>query len=89
MATSERVFNIRENRTWWFEAIKHSKIKDFRWHDLRHTFCSRLAQAGVNLKVIQEAAGHKTIAMTSRYAHLNHTTLQSALAVLNRPMVAV
>lgn len=87
MATSERVFNIRENRTWWFEAIKHSKINNFRWHDLRHTFCSRLAQAGVNLKVIQEAAGHKTIAMTSRYAHLDHTTLQNALAVLNRPMV--
>ncbi len=87
MATSERVFNIRENRTWWFEALKHSKLNNFRWHDLRHTFCSRLAQAGVNLKVIQEAAGHKTIAMTSRYAHLDHTTLQNALAVLNRPMV--
>jgi integrase len=84
-AKSDRVFNITENRTWWYEAIKEAKIKDFRWHDLRHTFCSRLAQAGVNLKVIQEAAGHKTIAMTSRYAHLDHTTLQNALAVLNRP----
>jgi integrase len=46
MATGDRVFNIRENRTWWYEAIKHAKIADFRWHDLRHTFCSRLAQAG-------------------------------------------
>ncbi|MGA2438379.1 MAG: site-specific integrase [Acidobacteriaceae bacterium] len=89
MAIGERVFNIRENRTWWYEAIKDAKIANFRWHDLRHTFCSRLAQAGVNLKVIQEAAGHKTIAMTSRYAHLDHTTLQNALAVLNRPTVAV
>jgi len=85
VAKGERVFNITENRTWWYEALKQAKIKDFRWHDLRHTFCSRLAQAGVNLKVIQEAAGHKTIAMTSRYAHLDHTTLQNALAILNRP----
>lgn len=84
-AKGDRVFNITENRTWWYEAIKEAKINNFRWHDLRHTFCSRLAQAGVNLKVIQEAAGHKTIAMTSRYAHLDHTTLQTALAVLNRP----
>jgi integrase len=83
-AKGERVFNITENRTWWLEALKDARLKNFRWHDLRHTFCSRLAQAGVNLKVIQEAAGHKTIAMTSRYAHLDHSTLQNALAVLNR-----
>ena len=83
-AKGEGVFNITENRTWWYEAVKDSKLNNFRWHDLRHTFCSRLAQAGVNLKVIQEAAGHKTIAMTSRYAHLDHSTLQTALAVLNR-----
>jgi integrase len=36
MATGERVFNIRENRTWWFEAIKHSKINNFRGHDATH-----------------------------------------------------
>ena len=55
---------------------------------LRHTFCSRLAQAGVSLKVIQEAAGHKTIQMTARYAHMDHTTLQNAMSVLNRSTAA-
>jgi site-specific recombinase XerD len=36
------------------------------------------------LKVIQEAAGHKTISMSARYAHMDQTSLRSALAVLNR-----
>jgi len=78
------VFGIGDNKRWWKAVLKEARIKDLRWHDLRHTFCSRLAQAGVSLKVIQEAAGHKTIGMSARYAHLDHTTLQNAMAVLNR-----
>jgi integrase len=78
------VFGIGDNKKWWEAALKQARIKDFRWHDLRHTFCSRLAQAGVSLKVIQEAAGHKTIGMSARYAHMDHTTLHNAMAVLNR-----
>ena len=83
-APEDVVFGIGDNKKWWEAALKEAKIKEFRWHDLRHTFCSRLAQAGVSLKVIQEAAGHKTIAMSARYAHMDHTTLQNAMAVLNR-----
>jgi len=78
------VFGIGDNKRWWKAVLKEARIKDLRWHDLRHTFCSRLAQAGVSLKVIQEAAGHKTIGMSARYEHLDHTTLQNAMAVLNR-----
>jgi|SRR6187402_480437 len=84
-APDDVVFGIGDNKKWWEAALKDAKIKSFRWHDLRHTFCSRLAQAGVSLKVIQEAAGHKTIAMSARYAHMDHTTLQNAMAILNRP----
>jgi site-specific recombinase XerD len=51
---------------------------------LRHTFCSRLSQNGASLKIIQEAAGHKTIAMAARYAHMDQSSLRSAMAVLNR-----
>jgi site-specific recombinase XerD len=40
------------------------------FHTLRHTFCSWLAMEGVPLHVIKELAGHKTIQMTERYAHL-------------------
>jgi integrase len=85
MVADGRVFNISENRSWWERALNEAKIKDFKWHDLRHTFCSRLAQAGMGLKVIQEAAGHKTIAMSARYAHLDKTTLRNAMSVLNSP----
>ncbi len=83
-APADVVFGIGDNKKWWVATLKQAKVRNFRWHDLRHTFCSRLAQAGVSLKVIQEAAGHKTIAMSARYAHMDHTTLQNAMAVLNR-----
>jgi site-specific recombinase XerD len=52
-------------------------MRDFRWHDLRHTFASRLRQAGVPLGNIAKLLGHKVLAMTQRYAHLsisNYTT---------------
>jgi integrase len=45
----------------WEVASRDPEIKDLRWQDFRHTFCSRLAQAGASPKVIQEASGHKTI----------------------------
>jgi integrase len=83
-APADVVFAIGDNKKWWAQALKDAEIENFRWHDLRHTFCSRLAQNGVGLKVIQEAAGHKTIAMAARYAHMDQTSLRSALAVLNR-----
>lgn len=83
MVANGRVFNISENRTWWEDALQEAEIEDFRWHDLRHTFCSRLAQARKGLKVIQGAAGHKSITMSARYAHLDKTTLRNAMEVLN------
>jgi len=78
------VFTIGDNKKWWAQALRDARIENFRWHDLMHTFCSRLAQKGMGLKVIQEAAGHKTIPMSARYAHMVQTSLRSALTVLNR-----
>jgi integrase len=78
------VFAIGDNKKWFGSVLCKAHIKGFRWHDLRHTFCSRLAQSGASLKVIQEAAGHKTISMSARYAHMNQTTIRTALRVLDQ-----
>jgi integrase len=61
----------------FFEA---AGIKDFRWHDCRHTFASRLRQSGTPLGNIAELLGHKTLAMSRRYAHLSIANLHEAVS---------
>lgn len=51
-------------------AIRRTGIKDFTFHDLRHTFASHLVMAGVDITTVKELLGHKDIKMTLRYAHL-------------------
>lgn len=52
------------------EACRVAGIDDITFHTLRHTSCSRLAQAGVDILAIAEHAGHRTLSMTRRYRHL-------------------
>jgi len=65
-------------------ALKKSKILDFRFHDLRHTFASSLVMAGADLATIQKLLGHKDIKMTLRYAHLSSVHLQDAVGLLDK-----
>ena len=64
------------------KACIKAKLPDFRFHDLRHDFCSKLVQAGVDLYTVKELAGHKDITTTQRYAHLSKAKLKDAVAVL-------
>src|SRR5690606_27501125 len=57
-------------------------VKVIRFHDLRHTFASCLAMAGVDLMVIQKLMRHKSYQMTLRYAHLHPDHLVGATDVL-------
>jgi integrase len=51
------------------EAVSAARIDDFRLHDTRHTFASRLAMEGVDLLTIKELGGWKSLTMVQRYAH--------------------
>ena len=66
------------NRVWNPVRAK-AGLADLHWHDLRHTFASRLVMAGVDLRTVQELMGHKTITMTLRYSHLSPTHQKEAV----------
>jgi integrase len=58
---------------------------NFHWHDLRHTFASRLVMAGTDIRTVQDLMGHKTIGMTVRYSHLSAPHKREAVQALERP----
>jgi integrase len=60
-----------DTRSWFVPCLAAAKVTGYVWHSNRHTFCSWLAMAGATIKEIQELAGHKTITMSARYAHLS------------------
>lgn len=64
-------------------ALRRSKILDFRFHDLRHTFASHLVMANIDLTTVKELLGHKDIKMTLRYAHLAPSHKVKAVDVLD------
>jgi integrase len=68
----------------WEEYVSAAGIADFHWHDLRHTFASRLVMAGIPLRAVQELLGHQSLAMTERYSHLAPEDLKDAVAVLSK-----
>ena len=69
--TPERNEAPLDRRLWFEKAVRKAMLRPaFRYHDLRHTYCSRLVAAGVPLLEVQQLAGHKSYATTLRYAHL-------------------
>lgn len=65
----------------WGTALKAAGVKDFRFHDLRHTCASYLAQSGASLLEIGNVLGHRQLSVTKRYSHL---TTQNKAELVSR-----
>ena len=70
-------------RSAWEAAIKKAEIKDFTFHDTRHSAASELAMNGASLHEIAAVLGHKTLAMVQRYAHLSEQHTMSVVERMN------
>ena len=63
-------------------ACRRAGVSNFRFHDLRHDYASRIVQNGYDLYIVQQLLGHKDGRMTQRYAHLKVENLRSAVESL-------
>ena len=82
---SGRVFPVSARclRQGYEKAIRKAVLHNLTFHDLRHTFATRLVQNGVDLYKVKELLGHKTIAMTMRYSHHYPESLRSSVEILD------
>jgi len=81
-ATKVKIHPSNFARDYWRPALKAAKISDFRWHDLRHTFCSWVVQNGGRLEPLQLLAGHEDFRTTQNYAHLGPEHLVGTIGVV-------
>ncbi|MFQ5779959.1 MAG: tyrosine-type recombinase/integrase [Nitrospiria bacterium] len=76
--------DVNNLRRAYRSALDKAKIKDFRFHDLRHTFATRLVQAGVDIYKVQRLLGHKSPTMTQRYPHHYPESLRDGVEILDQ-----
>ncbi len=65
-------------------AMAKAGIVDCHFHDLRHTFATRLVQSGIDLYKVQRLLGHESPIMTQRYAHHYPESLRDGVEILDR-----
>ncbi|SNX61207.1 Site-specific recombinase XerD [Nitrosomonas ureae] len=81
--TPQKPQKAMDLRTPWETAVKKAELKDFHFHDLRHSAASYLAMNGASLAEIAEVLGHKTLQMVKRYAHLSEGHTARVVASMN------
>ena len=79
---------MQDIKTAFLKVVRQAGFKDFRFHDLRHSFASNLVAAGVDLNTVRELLGHADLKMTIRYAHLAPEHKAAAVAKLVRAVRA-
>lgn len=67
----------------WNKIRKNAGIEDFRFHDLRHTVGTRLAEKNVPVPVIKDLLAHSDVKTTMRYVHTATMEMQKAMDILN------
>lgn len=67
----------------WVALVKKAKIEPIRFHDLRHTVGTRLAEIGIPINVIREYMAHSDIKTTMQYVHTASYQLQKAAELFN------
>ncbi len=75
----ERLGDIRKS---WGTILSTAQITNFRWHDMRHDFASKLVMKGVPLNTVRELCGHSDLNTTLRYAHLAPDHKSEAVALI-------
>ena len=78
--TGTRYTDVKKSFT---AACREAGITNFTFHDLRHTFGTRLADAGVDVVKIKELMGHASIVTTMRYIHATDQGKRGAIFVLS------
>ena len=74
---------VQDVKNAFHTALETAGIKDFTWHDLRHTFASWLIMKGASLRSVAELLGHRGLRMVMRYAHLSREHLTAEVGLLD------
>ena len=74
---------ILSPKTAFRNAVRRSGIPHCRFHDLRHTFATRLVRSGVDIVTVQKLMGHASISMTLRYSHPGAAERRRAVELLS------
>jgi len=75
---------ITEIKTGFTAAVRDARLEDFRFHDLRHTFATRLNEGGADLATIRDLLGHSSTKMASDYTQTSLETRRRAIEAMSR-----
>lgn len=78
--TGRKLYDVKRS---FRRAVRKAGIKDFRFHDLRHTAATRMADAGADAFTLMKILGHSDIRMTSRYTHATDVAVRRAVENLD------
>ena len=71
----------------WVKVLSAAQVKDFRFHDLRHTAVFNLAMNGASINGDLKILGHKTLLVVKRYAHLTESHTSEIVEKMNKKML--